>query len=105
MPLIRILELPGRGPLDILLSENGVIGRDANARFQIEHPTVSRQHAEVHRSGATVVLVDLGSANGTRVNGRALDGPTTLRDGDQLEFGKVEALGLKTELVHVPFDR
>ena len=92
MPLIRILELPGRGPLDILLSENGVIGRDANARFQIEHPTVSRQHAEVHRSGATVVLVDLGSANGTRVNGRALDGPTTLRDGDQLEFGKVEAL-------------
>lgn len=57
--------------------------------FVIEHPTMSRRHAEFHLGEDSVVLVDLGSANGTRVNEEALAGPRTLHDGDWVEFGRV----------------
>jgi phosphoserine phosphatase RsbU/P len=92
MPQLRILDLPGRGIFDLDLGAGGMIGREAGIAIQIEHPTVSRQHAQVVPSGASMVLVDMGSANGTRVNGVKISGPTTLREGDSIEFGKVNAL-------------
>jgi hypothetical protein len=92
MPQFRILDLPGRGSFDIELGLGGLIGREAGIAIQIEHPTVSRQHAQVVMSGKQVVLVDMGSANGTFVNGAKITGPTTLREGDTVEFGKVSTL-------------
>ena len=60
------------------------IGRDPSVPYVIEHPTMSRRHAEFHLSEASVVLVDLGSANGTyvRIRGRA-----HLRPGDYFRIG------------------
>jgi phosphoserine phosphatase RsbU/P len=92
MPQLRILDLPGRGVFDLDLSAGGIIGREAGVALQIEHPTVSRQHAQIVRSGAQVVVVDMGSANGTRINGIKITGPTTLHEGDSIEFGKVSTL-------------
>ena len=66
----------------------GVIGRDAGAaRFHLDHPHVSRLHASLAIEGGRVVLTDLGSANGTFVNGRRLDRPTALDPGDRLDIG------------------
>jgi|GEM_PF-3056795 len=92
MPQLRILDLPGRGVFDIDVTTGGLIGREAGVAIQIEHPTVSRQHAQLVLSGAEMVLIDMGSANGTRVNGVKISGPQTLREGDSVELGKVNAV-------------
>lgn len=62
------------------------IGRDAANDLVLNHGRVSRRHARIERSGDGAVLVDLGSANGTLVNGekaarRELDGTETIRIG------------------------
>ena len=66
----------------------GVFGRDAGkARFRLEHPHVSRLHAGITVDGGRVVLADLGSSNGTFVNGRRLTSPAALVAGDRVEIG------------------
>ena len=72
MPLLRILDLPGRASFEIDISDGGIVGRDLQSRYPIEHPTVSRQHAQIHKNGINLVLVDLNSANGTKINGKKI---------------------------------
>jgi hypothetical protein len=52
---------------------------------------VSRQHAAIERSEDTILLVDLGSSNGTMLNGQKLlpNQPRVLRDGDEIRLGKL----------------
>jgi serine phosphatase RsbU (regulator of sigma subunit) len=76
----------------VKLKRSGIIGREAECDYQIEHGTVSRKHAEVHLNFGEVVIVDLGSANGTRVNGEKILGPRALKDNDQVELGRVRGL-------------
>lgn len=54
---------------------------------------VSRIHAAIYRSDDTLTLVDMGSANGTHLNGQRLvpDQPRILRDGDEIRLGKLIA--------------
>lgn len=75
----------------IEIDRPGVIGRDPRVEYVIEHPTISRRHAQLHLGEDSVVLVDLGSANGTKVNEEALDGPRQLNDGDWVEIGRLMA--------------
>ena len=49
---------------------------------------MSWHHAELRYSGETWVLVDLGSTNGTRVNGWRADSGFTVRAGDRVSFGR-----------------
>ena len=70
------------------LGNGGVIGRDAKvAQYQLDHPHVSRNHASLALRGDGVVLADLGSSNGTYVNGVRLSRPTTLNPGDRIDIG------------------
>lgn len=62
------------------------IGRGADSVIVLGDPNVSRRHAEVRPRGDGYVVVDLGSTNGTRVNG-ALVSERPLADGDVLSFG------------------
>jgi len=64
-----------------------VIGRaeDADVRFPI--PSVSRHHARVSPGPDGFVVTDLGSGNGTRINGELLSGNHLLRDGDTIQVG------------------
>ncbi|MEW2402964.1 DUF1707 and FHA domain-containing protein [Streptomyces sp. NPDC046862] len=65
------------------------IGRDPANGLRLSHETVSRVHAELRRQGGLWVLRDLGSTNGTTVNGRRVIGAAVVRDGDQVSFGQM----------------
>lgn len=51
--------------------------------------TISRRHAEILNQNGRVTVTDLGSTNGTFVNGRKIDAETELRPGDKVQFGSV----------------
>jgi hypothetical protein len=63
------------------------IGRSRQCEVMLDDPNVSRQHAELRARGGSWVLTDLGSTNGTRLNGRRVDGPEVLKPGDEIEIG------------------
>lgn len=66
------------------------VGREAGMGLSLlDESTVSRQHAEIVRTGALVLVKDLGSTNGTFVNGVQVQGETVLRPGDQVQFGAI----------------
>lgn len=74
-----------------------VIGREAGSDIHIEHPDVSRHHANLSASGTDLAIEDVGSRNGTRVNGKVIDAITDLKDGDVITVGPTE-VQLKVEL-------
>jgi pSer/pThr/pTyr-binding forkhead associated (FHA) protein len=55
----------------------------------LDETTISRRHAELSRQGDTITVSDLGSTNGTYVNGVKLTSAAILRPGDQVQFGAV----------------
>lgn len=63
------------------------IGRQDDCTIVLADPNVSRHHAEVRPSGVAFEVNDLGSTNGTHVNGVKLSAPHRLTDGDQIRFG------------------
>ncbi len=62
------------------------VGRMPDSTIVLADPNVSRNHAEVRPHGDGYVVVDLGSTNGTRVNGVKIS-QHTLADGDEITFG------------------
>jgi hypothetical protein len=64
-----------------------VVGRSPSSDIVIDEPYVSATHARFTIQGPALVLEDLGSTNGTMVNGHAIDQPVTLRDGDEVQIG------------------
>ena len=79
-----------------------VVGRDPENEICADLPSISRRHARLYEKEDGAWLEDLGSTNGTLVNGVPVDGPYQLRNGDQItcggsifkyiEGGNVEAL-------------
>ena len=63
------------------------LGRSRECEIVIDDANVSRRHAELRPRGAAWVVSDLGSTNGTRVNGRQIHGPEVVRPGDEIEIG------------------
>jgi len=70
----------------VLGPEPITIGRLPESTIVINDPNASRRHAEIRRSGNDVVVVDLNSTNGTRVNGATVR-ERVLNDGDQIVIG------------------
>jgi FHA domain/Domain of unknown function (DUF1707) len=64
-----------------------VIGRDFGCDLRLAHDSVSRRHAMLTSVGGQWMVVDLGSTNGTRINGWRLQVQTPLRPGDILDLG------------------
>jgi hypothetical protein len=63
-----------------------VIGRNPDCDLVVTDPTVSRRHAELRREGDRWILADLGSSNGTRVNGWRVE-RATVDVGDEVMLG------------------
>ena len=64
-----------------------VVGRSPSSDIVIDEPYVSATHARFTIQGPALVLEDLGSTNGTMVNGHTIDQPVILRDGDEVQVG------------------
>ena len=69
-----------------------VIGRDKTAAVCLDAASVSRHHARILVEGLRATVEDLGSKNGTRLNGEPVRGRRELRDGDAVRLGAVQLL-------------
>ncbi|MGH3312097.1 MAG: FHA domain-containing protein [Streptomyces sp.] len=65
------------------------IGRAPGSMLRLSHYTVSRSHAQLRSTGDGWKLRDLGSSNGTWVNGSRVTGSTGVRPGDVVRFGQI----------------
>jgi hypothetical protein len=86
---IRITGGPAAGS-QIEVGQELQIGRSAAAEGRLgDDPEISRQHARITRNPqGQLVVEDVGSTNGTYVNGQRISGPTTLNPGDTLQMGR-----------------
>jgi pSer/pThr/pTyr-binding forkhead associated (FHA) protein len=64
------------------------VGREMGLEVVIDNAAVSRQQAEIRRQDTQWFVRDLGSGNGTLLNGRRLDGLAPIKRGDEISFGK-----------------
>jgi pSer/pThr/pTyr-binding forkhead associated (FHA) protein len=87
---------PNAGSRYVLDHPVTTLGRHPDSRVFLDDITVSRRHAEIHRSGAGYELVDVGSLNGTYLNRERVDrGP--LRDGDLIQVGKFKLMFVSSD--------
>ncbi|HQV93317.1 MAG TPA: FHA domain-containing protein [Anaerolineales bacterium] len=79
---------PTPGAVFALEGDQLTIGRDSTNEITINDAEVSRRHARLTFQGGKFVLEDLGSTNGTFVNGQRLAGPRVLKAGEVVSFGE-----------------
>ena len=89
MPELNLLTGPASGrKFTVGSAHRFVIGRDDACDLVLDDGEVSRRHAYlIQTAGGGIEVGDLGSSNGTRLNGRRLEQPTELKPGDTLEIG------------------
>ena len=87
--VLRVVRGAGRGR-DIAVAGELVIGREASGDGRLDgEPALSRRHARIVRAAdGSLTIEDLGSLNGTHVNGRRIAAATPLRAGDELRLGE-----------------
>ncbi len=91
MPYLVITSGPNIGREFVISGELLTIGRESqNATWEVrlEDHTVSRPHARIEKKGVSYVLLDLGSANGTTINGLFVIDPVILNEGDVIGIGE-----------------
>ncbi|MCX7807725.1 MAG: FHA domain-containing protein [Deltaproteobacteria bacterium] len=66
------------------------IGRSPDCDITIDDPLVSRQHARIEIRNGVAYIIDTGSLNGVRINGRLVKGEQMLKDGDRIRLGSQE---------------
>ena len=90
MPKLLIKSGPNAGqqyPVD----GDIVVGRGSLTDVVIFDPTISRRHAMLAYADGKYIVSDLGSGNGTRLNGVRIYDPTELHDGDEIQFGSIRS--------------
>jgi hypothetical protein len=86
---LRVLEPAGRKGEVWTIPEEVTVGRGGGCGIVLADDTyVSTLHARLYQSSSETFVEDLGSTNGTFVNGSRLTGATRLRRGDQVQFGQ-----------------
>jgi hypothetical protein len=89
--LLRVDSAAGlRGGSAYDLSEGALLGRGDGADIRLEDTFASTRHARLVPQGDVIVLEDLGSTNGTYLNGEPLHGPQPLHAGDRIRIGDSE---------------
>jgi predicted component of type VI protein secretion system len=100
MPKLTVTSGPGAGR-SLELEAEVVVGRE-DADLTIPDPEISRRHATLRPEGQGVVIEDLGSTNGTFVDGRQISGPVTVTTGATIKMGDSElALELPLDTTRV----
>lgn len=94
---IIVVSLAGREDLlpdvaYVLRDDMTTIGRHDSCTIQVVDGEISRQHLQVRRDGSEYYASDMGSANGTRVNGHRINGEVRLCEGDRIEIGSTRMI-------------
>ena len=84
MPALVFIAGPNAGRRYKLADGEYIIGRRSDCQIFVPDMRVSRQHARIRPDGVRWALEDLGSNNGTYVNGQRLSGPLPLAHGDEI---------------------
>jgi len=92
-----VKEGPQRGESYPLEGVELVIGREPGVEIQIDSPGVSRRHARLSLQSDQYYLQDLGSSNGTFLNGERLQQSRSLKHGDQIKLGRTVSLEYQSE--------
>ena len=87
MPSLFVYQGQDQGTLFDLEEGTLGVGRDSSNQIQVHDTEVSRRHAEILYDGTLCKVVDLGSSNGTFVNGKRIDQTCPLVSGDRVQFG------------------
>ena len=90
-----VLHIEGEQRSRVLDLPDGVdvtFGRSRGATVTVESEKVSRMHARVRRTGDLIEVEDLGSRNGTRVNGDKIEGIVRVTNGDEIAIGSILAV-------------
>jgi len=74
----------------ILGERQNTIGRTDDNYILLNDPSISRHHGRIDNDGLVYTMSDLGSSNGSKLNGKRLAAPTLLKEGDRVTFGNVE---------------
>src|SRR4051812_2472627 len=90
--VIHIDNEGGSRVVDLPDSIDVTFGRSRGATINLDHEKVSRMHAKVRRTGDVIEIEDLGSRNGTRVNGEKVEGKLRLAHGDEISVGPIAAI-------------
>lgn len=88
--LARLVLTTADGLQLIELGAQNTIGRNPSSTIQIQDRLVSKDHCLIDREGNAYVLKDLGSMNGTYVNGQRVCGQQVLKHGDRLTIGSTK---------------
>jgi two-component system response regulator AtoC len=72
------------------ISGEAIVGRGERADVRLRDRSVSRRHAALRQEGLTLVVTDLDSANGTRVNGERILDSARVEAGDVIAFGSAQ---------------
>jgi len=91
-PTLTVLTGADFGEFFVINESSLILGRSTQADIRIDDASISRQHARIVCQGALVFIEDLGSANGTQVNGTLITERTAIADGDKLTLGKMVTL-------------
>jgi len=97
----QLLVVRGRSASEIIKLEEGVtiVGRHDECHLKIKSSQVSRQHCHLFEKKGLLLVKDLGSANGTFVNGKRVKDQQVLEPGDELTIGDVQ---LRVEKIGQP---
>ena len=90
-PLIEAVLVMQNGERIVLETDSLKIGRQATCRIVFNDSNVSREHAQMRRTADGWKLLDLGSTNGTKINGVKISEEQLLVNGDELSFGTSSA--------------
>ena len=108
MPSLFVYQGQDQGALFDMEEGKLGIGRDASNQIQVHDTEVSRRHAEIHNDGTLCVVVDLGSSNGTFINGERLFDAAELKSDDVVQFAdlalRVMISSLKSDSHTLPQD-
>lgn len=88
----QLVVIRGRSTTQTVKLANGVtiVGRQDGCQLRISSTQVSRRHCQLFEQKGQLIVKDLGSANGTFVNGRKIDEPRPLKPGDELGVGQIK---------------
>ena len=101
--LLVVRRGPNIGARFLLDADTTTVGRHPEADIFLDDVTVSRRHADFLRDGITFLVRDLGSLNGTYLNGERISGTAPLVDGSEVQVGKFRLTfyASRVDLAHV----